>query len=1232
MRKLLLVYALSCLSLCLKSQSGNSFFYHIYADHGLSSDKTTVAVEDYLGFVWLGTEEGLNKIKGGNNFEIFKYNRSDSSTISNNHVTVLFEDSQQRLWVGTKNGLNLFNRNTNTFKRVEVIDKAKSVSGVKIFDLNEDKEGNLWVSVNHQLVKIDGTTQKRLLSLDLRGSNGEFLEPSRVGLFSSNIWVGSSDGLYKLSGKQLVKSGIAAGESITDFLKVGNELWISTEANGILRYNTEDKDIADYEIKESLKLTHNSINDLCLVNNEVWIATNSGVDVYNLDTYEISHYGHNFDNGLSLSDEVIRNIYVDKSNVVWLTTPNSGINYYHKADNLFKYYGQSKEEGTEKDLMDNAVFSIFSGRDGGVWLGSRKGMSRLDPFTNKFEHFSLTSTVKKEVNSVLSIAQCSANYLWLGTNNGLVKWTNENRVFKYIMPEELNGYVVKTVMADEYDNLWLGTESHGVKLYASVNKILRDIDFEIEGAKLEHFPTVNSIKKIDNGILVGTEKGLFKFSEGLLRRVSLKDFQGLPDEIPINEIYQDSKQQVWIGTEQDGVLVLNDQLEIIEVYDKESGIQANDIRSIVEDKPGVMWLSTNNGVSKLQIETDSLAKVSVKNYSIVDGLQGNQFSARAAAKSNDDRILFGGLSGLTVFDPDQILDFKVEQSPVFLGLTVNGEVIKAGVEGSPLSKDISLTERLVLNCEQNNFTIQFDALDNVRPNAVVYRYKLVNYDDDWIEKKVGQASYKDIPAGKDYDFVFQSKGALSADWSEEKILSIRVEPHFYQTVWFKTLIVILVIGLIGLILWIKEKRTLSKHQELEGLVNERSSELHKEIGERKRVEDKLRTALEEAEDANQIKNKFLSNMSHEIRTPLNGIMGLTQLSLEADLDKEQEDILRTISNSADSLKAIVDDILDIAKIESGSLEMIIEPFNIKDLLKEIVSSFSFSAEEKNINLKHWVLPDVPDYIEGDVKHIRQVLVNLISNAVKFTHVGGVTIFAEALIEEKGDNIEVWFTVTDTGIGIAESHQEKIFESFNQVDIGSTREYGGTGLGLSISKELVTKMGGELWVESEENKGSIFKFYIKAKISDVADLKTLNEEGKTALGSPALGRVLLVEDNPTNQKVASKMLKNKGLNVTCAENGQVALDQLKAEDFDVVLMDLQMPVMDGYEATRHIRNIDGAKSQIPIIALTAAVMTGEKDKCFAAGMNDYLTKPVSYNLLIETVNSYLEPDQELELSE
>lgn len=1179
-----------------------------------------------MGFLWIGTEEGLNKMKGLSDFDVFRHRRTDSTTLSNDHINVLFEDSRGRLWIGTNDGLNLFVREDQTFKKTQIDHEAAHLGGNVIHDMLEDAHGDLWLICGKHMVHLNGNTLEVKQDFDAGDINAQNVRLNKLLWFQSKVWVGTSIGVFYVHEGELKESDVSGNLEATALLNFSNDLWVGTSGMGVIRFNPVTKTTKVYRENGPEPITSNYVNHIAIVDkDELWISTADGVTVLNLKERTIDLLKHDFEDPFSLSDKIARQVYQDNLGVVWITTPNSGVNYHHDADNLFDYVGQSTSNGTAKDLMDYAVFSILQGRAGQVWMGSRKGISNLDLSTDRFEHYPLPSNWSDQVTSVLSVAQCRANNLWLGTDNGLIKWAVDSKSYSYVVPEQLRGIEINTVVADSEDNLWLGTAEDGIKIYASISKVLIDVEFKTEESVSESLPEVNNLYELNDGvILAATNHGLYQFENGVFKKSDLIGLdENIPQDIAINTIHQDSQKRIWLGTQQDGALLFDRGLKLVEHYDLSDGMVSNDIRAIVEDEKGDFWFTTDEGLSRLHVEGE---RSHIRNYDISDGLQGNQFLINSGIRADDNRILLGGLSGLTVFEPQDVVDHEVVQTPIFTGLLVNGVEMKVGDKGSPLTKDLSLLEKLVLDCEQNNFTLAFNALDYVRPNHVEYRYKLDGYDKDWIVKKgIGTASYQNIPVGHTYDFVFQSKGRFS-DWSEAKHLSIYVKPHFYQTVWFKGLAGLGTLSLIAFMFWFSERRSIKKRQVLENLVKERSSELRQEIEERKKAEDRLRTALVQAEDANAVKNRFLANMSHEIRTPLNGILGLTQLSMDGELNTEQKDIMSTISSSANSLKYIVEDILDIAKIESGSMEMEIEPFNIKELVREIVASFRTAAEDKKLTIKHWILPTVPEYLEGDEHHLRQVLVNLVSNAIKFTHSGGVTLFVECLGE--GEELELWITVSDTGIGIPEAHQEKIFESFTQVDTANTRKYGGTGLGLSICKELVSKMGGEIWVESKENEGSIFKFYVKL-------LEFENElpeelDGNEGVLTGVTGHILLVEDNLTNQKVASKMLQNKGMRVTCAENGEVAVALLQTEDFDLILMDLQMPVMDGYEATRIIRSLKDKKSDIPIVALTAAAMNGEREKCLAVGMNDYLSKPVNYDLLIQTVRSYLDGSHTLEL--
>ncbi|MDD3375026.1 MAG: ATP-binding protein [Candidatus Omnitrophica bacterium] len=403
-----------------------------------------------------------------------------------------------------------------------------------------------------------------------------------------------------------------------------------------------------------------------------------------------------------------------------------------------------------------------------------------------------------------------------------------------------------------------------------------------------------------------------------------------------------------------------------------------------------------------------------------------------------------------------------------------------------------------------------------------------------------------------------------------------------------------------------------------------------DITEHKKAREGLLQAKLAAEEASSAKSMFLANMSHEVRTPMNAVIGMLDLTLETDLTDDQKDNIETAKEAADNLLSLLNDILDISRVEAGKIVLEKVKFDLWKVTDSVGKGLSVLANKKNIQLTVNVDPKVPRMIVGDSTRLRQIIINLLNNAIKFTAKGSVELKVGVASSLEGE-VELLFSVTDTGIGIPKDKQQAIFEVFTQADASTTRKFGGTGLGLAISRKLVEMMSGKIWIESEEGVGSTFFFTARFDVSD--QLQTQDEkehkkvfvQGKEPVTKAArILNILLAEDNPLNQKIAVKLLEKKGWLVEVVDNGQKAIDHIVDKNFDVILMDVQMPVLDGLEATKKIREQEKQTGKhIPILAMTARAMVEDEKKCIESGMDGYIPKPIDAVKMYSIIEQVLE---------
>lgn len=1195
----------------LVSQPKNPIFYRLGSDYSIVSDKTTCTVEDYMGYIWIGSEEGLSRYTGygSKNYTALS---TDSTSLSHDYIITLFEDSAKNLWVGTFSGLCKYNFAKDNFERIgDSFDDFKDQSVNAIAEYN----GFVWFGTDEKLIAFDPDRWEINRVIQLNDTNGYALKINVIHGGNTGLKIGTSEGLFLLKEENAQKVSRYGEINVTAITSDSNRLYVGTKSKGLLISDASGVEKL-INMSNTPDLVSDKINDLrILSDSSLWVATNAGINTFNKSTMQITgKFQYEFDNWIGISDPVIRSIYQDKNDCIWLTTQLAGVNFFHKSDNLFEYYTQRTKKASDNELLDYAVLSMKADeKRQKLWIGSRKGLSVYYSNTSKFEHFPFDNG-KAYNNQVLSISDMIDDQLWLGTEKGLVIWDQRSEKFIFEDRFRLNDRI-NVVFKDGENHVWIGTKESGLFRVNTHNNVFKSIPIGHEdgNSNLKLKAITDILQKPDGSIWVGTESGLYRVIDDELK---LFQTNGKEKFNPwINDLSIAPSGKLLISTKLSGVLMLNSSGNIDTLVNKNRGLRTNNISTLINKNSGSeWWVSSDKGLSKLFITNDSV--FNVESFDVLDGLQGKQFIPRAGALVNG-KIFFGGLSGLTLFDPSKI---ELPNYPLQLAIykfTVDGKTVLPDDESGILTNVIGLTDKVSLKPENESFSIFYQGIDYIRPDSLNYKYILENYEDEWKTTLSRRVTYTNLERGKEYVFKVRAKSRMR-QWSEERVLKIYLIPYFYETIWFKILIGISGIAFIVLIIYVRELRNRKRQQKLEQIIGLRTNELERQIQEKEKTARELEVVAEEAKKADKAKSEFLAKISHEMRTPLNGIMGLAQMAKDQTEEKEKNELLDLVYRSSESLKGIINDLLDFGKMEFEKLKIYEEDLDIRKLLKDLIDSFGPQVREKGIELRCEIDEEIPEWLLGDLLRIRQVLVNLISNAIKFTEQGYVKVTLKQVTSET-EFSTIRFQVEDTGIGIAEENRKGIFSSFEQIENGLSRKYGGTGLGLAISQRLVNLMGGQIEVDETAEGGSDFSFELKLRIDE--RIKTI-EVAKTNGTLTAGNKILLVEDNPTNILVATKMLKKAKQKVETATNGKEAFQLLESREFDLVLMDIQMPVMDGFEATQQIRKSGTAFADIPIIALTAGVMKEDIQRCYDIGMNDFLSKPVNYKELEEMLYRHL----------
>jgi len=1192
-------------------------------EQGLPQNTPLSFAVDARGLLWAGTFDGAAFYDGRSWTAVNMPNRTESNEVND----ILFTPDGDA-WFATTGVARLHDGQWTLFG------PAAGLPADEVFRLAAESDGSrtvLWAGTERGLARWDGTSWTMVTIAGVAGLPGQRITALLTVQTEkgSALWVGTERGVARRGpdGRWSVFPAVSAipadnsgppAAPVVDLLETREAgrsiLWAATDGGGLARYDGER-----WTVETGLP----SPRVLCLAmlesggesggDREVWAGTAQGLARRRTGgTWTV----YNAENAGLPVDQISR-LFAGRSGgrpLLWIGLSTGGLGVLDPG-------GWQILDHRSSGLPRSPVFGLAEtgpADDPVYWFSTQnRGLARWQ--AGRWTVFSEgTPVAHAEVNVAVPTGGAQKNALWVGTSRGLFRWENGIWTPFSGWASGLPDSEVLAVLESRTPSgtvLWVGTRAGLARCAAG-----RCTLFTPENSPLpdrQVYSLLETHEAEGKVLWIGTRAGGLARLSGSQWTLYNTRTSPLPNDWinTLRETRSGARRFLWIATNGGVVrLDLNDLSELkggfsqwllLNERDSQPRLPNNYVYQILDDARGRIYLTTNRGVERLTPNPSAPNGYDGYTFTVRDGLPFAESNQWSSLVDRAGRLWIGTSTAVAWLDP-AAPEPRASPSPLLVErVTVDDRELPW--TGAPLR----------LGEGPGEVTFEYALLSYFREPDIRYRVQLVGWQSspsDWLPEPVQR--YSHLAPGS-YRFRVWGRDAAGVVSGPLEIPFL-IPQSPWRTGWASLLYAVVAALLVGGgVRWrigVLKQRTLR----LEELVRERTESLAATVRDLGQSEQAARAAKEEADRANRFKSDFLANMSHEIRTPMNAVIGMTSILAGTRLTAEQNDYVGTIRSSGESLLGLLNDILDLSKIEAGMLAIELAPFALRQCVEEAVDLLAAEAQRKGLEIGCCVDPAVPAVIESDATRLRQILVNLLANAVKFTAAGKILLTVTVSSSSfQDDSVELCFDVLDTGIGISAEHMDRLFRPFSQADSSTARLYGGTGLGLAISQRLVERLGGRIWAESRPGEGSRFRFTIRCRLADAVPLLSPQRDHEPAADLSPL-RILVAEDNAVNQKVLLLMLQRLGSDADVAADGEEVLAALRRQRYDVVLMDVQMPRMDGIEATRRIRAEWPAAERPRIIAVTANALREDREICLAAGMDDYLSKP----LLLENLRAAL----------